>query len=151
MNRRRAALVVLASTALALGLSGCDKPAPGASVFSGTTTQFQRAACWSFSGAPLDEKTCSMDAITAAAAGSTIPVVLGQTVGISVDPTVADKGWYAVLGDKRLNTDPITRTYFRFTYPESAAIPAQGIPLQIVAADSGKPVGIWAFTLAQPR
>jgi hypothetical protein len=150
MDRRRTALVVLASTALALGLSGCDKPNPGASVFSGTTSTFQRAVCWSHDDQKLDATTCAEDAIAKATAGgtvTTIPVVAGQTIGISVDPVVADTGWFPVIGGQRLTTQPITSTYYRFSYPGFDAVPADGLTLQVVAGDGAATRGLWVFKL----
>ena len=46
MTRARLALTVAALAAVTVALAGCEKPNPGASVFSGTTTQYRQAACW---------------------------------------------------------------------------------------------------------
>lgn len=153
MNRARIALIVAASTTLALGLTGCDKPNPGASVFSGTTSQHRKAVCWAFDSDQLDPGACAEDAITAAASGSgvaTIPVIPGQTIGISVDPVVADAGWFPVIGNQRLTEVPITSTYYRFVYPDMQAVPVDGLTLQIVAGQDTKTRGIWVFKLVPP-
>ncbi len=152
MNRRRAALVIVASTALALGLSGCEKPNPGASVFSGTTTQFQRAAVLGVTTtATLDASNCAQDAITAggrpAATITADPRRARRDVGISVDPVVADAGWFPVSAASKLTTEPITSTYYRFNYPGFDAVPADGLTLQVVAGDGtqhARPVGLQA-------
>jgi hypothetical protein len=81
---------------------------------------------------------------------SEIPVVPGQTIGISVDPVVADQGWYPVLGNQRLTSSPVTTTYYRFTYPDLQAIPADGLALQIVAGAGEETRGIWVFKLVRP-
>lgn len=150
MMRARTAGVLVASAILVLGLTGCDKPNPGASVFSGTTTQFQRAACWSFSGEAIDPAACAKDVVGDAKAGAripSIPVVPGQVIGISVDPVVADEGWAPQVNGQPLITTPTTSTYFRFSYPELQPVPADGILMQIVAGKDGASRGVWFFRL----
>ena len=76
-------------------------------------------------------------------------VVPGETVGISVDPAVAETGWYVVLGNQRMTTSPFQSFYYRFTFPETQEIPAEGILLQIVASTGIGARGIWVFKLEQ--
>lgn len=150
MNRARTALVILGSAALVVGLAGCSKPTPGASVFSGTTSQFRHAVCWAFDADTIDPKVCAQDVIAKAVSGpgvATIPVVPGETIGISVDPVVADAGWFPVIGDQRLTQSPITSTYYRFTFPDLQEVPAEGLTLQIVAGQDDKTRGIWVYQL----
>ena len=150
MMRARTAAVLAGTALLALGLTACDKPNPGASVFSGTTSQFQRASCWSFDGASIDATACAKDIVGGAAGGAsipTIPVIPGQVIGISVDPVVADGGWQPQINSQSLTTSPITSTYFRFTYPEFQAVPADGIVMQILAGQQGSATGVWFFRL----
>ena len=71
----------------------------------------------------------------------------GQTIGISVDPVVADAGWFPVVGGNKLTSEPITSTYYRFTYPGFDAVPADGLTLQIVAGDGAKTRGLWVFKI----
>jgi len=141
------ALTVVAGT---LVLSGCTKPAPGASVFAGTVTQHRAATCWAFNAPALAAGECAQDLITQAAAGdavSVIPVIPGETVGISVEPVVADTGWFPVVGNQRLTSKPITSTYYRFTFPELQEFPEEGLLLQIVAGTDSETRGIWVFKL----
>ena len=136
---------------LPLALSACTKPNPGATVFSGTSSVHREAACWSADGSGLDATTCSQDLIAKASAGdavATLPVVPGSTVGISVDPVVAEAGWYPVIGSQRLVQEPITSTYYRFTYPDLESIPADGAALQIIAGGD-QAQGIWLFSLVK--
>ena len=135
---------------LPLALSACTKPNPGATVFSGTNSVHREAACWSADG-QLEASTCSEDIIAKASTGDTvgtIPVVPGSTVGISVDPVVADAGWYPVIGNQRLVQEPIRETYYRFTYPDLDSIPAGGAALQIIAG-AEQAQGIWFFSLVK--
>ncbi len=71
----------------------------------------------------------------------------GDTVGISVDPKVADAGWTPVIGQQRLTSTPLDTTYYRFTYPDLQEVPADGVLLQIVAGRGESTKGIWVFRL----
>lgn len=153
MKRARLAMVVCGAAVLTLGLSACEKPNPGASVFSGTTTKWREAACWAADAAALDINSCAQDVIAAAASGAataTIPVVPGQVVGISVDPIVADTGWYPRINGQNLTQTPITSTYFRFTFPEFQEVGDEGLVMEIVAGTAEQTRGIWVFKLVQP-
>jgi len=145
-------LPVLALASLAL--VGCDKPAPGISVTSGTTTEYRQALCWSFDGSALSAENCAQDLVTTAVDGgqaARIPVIPGATIGISVDPVVADAGWYPVIGTQKLTEQPLTTTYYRFTYPDLQEVPADGIALQVVAANGADTIGLWVFSLVPGR
>ena len=147
---RRAALVAATAAAAAVLLSGCEKPAPGVSVFSGTTTEHRKAVCWAFESEALDPGQCTQDLLTEASAGEVvarIPVVPGDTVGISVDPVVAKSGWTPVIGQQRLVSTPLDTTYYRFTYPDLQEVPEEGVLLQIVAGRGESTRGIWVFRL----
>lgn len=136
---------------LPLALTACTKPNPGATVFSGTTSAWREAACWTDSPDGLDPESCTQDLIGKASDGGVvakIPVVPGSTVGISVDPVVAEAGWYPVIGNQRLVEQPITQTYYRFTYPDLQQIPEGGAALQIIAGGENAQ-GIWVFSLVR--
>lgn len=133
----------------AWGLAACEKPAPGVSVVSGMTSAHRAALCWSFDGEPLSPETCAQDVVTQALEGADvarIPVIPGDVIGISVDPVVADAGWFPVIGSQRLTQQPITSTYYRFTYPDLQEVPANGVSLQVVAGNDGTQ-GLWVFQL----
>jgi len=150
MKRARTVMVLAGSVLLAAGLSACDKPNPGASVFSGTTSQWRQAACWSTTAAPIDAAKCARDVVDNAVSGvtmGTIPVVPGQVIGIAVDPVVADAGWVARVNGQNINPAPITSTYFRFTFPELSQVPPQGIVMEIVAGPEGTTKGLWLFKI----
>jgi hypothetical protein len=150
--RSRFALVSVSLLSLA-ALAGCTKPAPGVTVFAGTHSDYREASCWAFETQALDPGDCAQEVIEQALTGdavSEIPVVPGQTIGISVDPVVADQGWYPVLGNQRLTSSPVTTTYYRFAYPDLQAIPVDGLALQIVAGAGEETRGIWVFKLVRP-
>jgi hypothetical protein len=132
-----------------LALAACEKPAPGVSVVSGMSSAYRAALCWSFDGEPLSAETCAQDVVTEALDGAdvaAIPVIPGQVIGISVDPAVADAGWFPVIGSQRLTQRPITSTYYRFTYPDLQEVPVDGVSLQVVAGSEGT-LGLWVFQL----
>ncbi|MFZ9986534.1 MAG: hypothetical protein ACO3ID_04205 [Candidatus Nanopelagicales bacterium] len=132
-----------------LALAACEKPAPGVSVVSGMSSAYRAALCWSFDGEPLSAETCAQDVVTEALDGAdvaAIAVIPGQVIGISVDPAVADAGWFPVIGSQRLTQRPITSTYYRFTYPDLQEVPVDGVSLQVVAGSEGT-LGLWVFQL----
>jgi hypothetical protein len=132
-----------------VALAACEKPTPGATVFSGMSSSYEHALCWSFDGEPLNAQTCAQDVVTEAIDGATVgkvPVVPGDVIGISVDPVVADAGWFPVIGSQRLTQQPITSTYYRFTYPDLQQLPPDGVSLQVVAGNEGT-LGLWVFQL----
>ncbi len=145
----RPVFAALISSVLVLSLSACEKPNPGASVVSGTSVAHSEALCWSEDEA-ITPKSCAQDIVTNAKADpsiGTIEVLADQTIGISVDPKVAELGWYVAIGGQRFNEDAITETYYRFTFP-NVTVPAEGYDLQIIAQGKGNATrGIWVFKL----
>lgn len=150
MTHVRLPLILAGAAVLTLGLTACEQPNPGASVFSGTTSQWRQAACWVDEGDSLDANACAQDVIANAGEGgklASIPVVPGQTVGISVDPVVADAGWYPRINGQNLTQSPITSTYFRFTFPEFQEVAADGLVMELVAGSAEETRGVWLFQL----
>jgi hypothetical protein len=146
----RRALPVLALLFL---VTACTKPSPGISVVSGTTTEHRGAVCWTYDKPRLEPGMCTQDAVTAAVSGESaarIPISPGQTVGISVDPIVADAGWTPVIGNQPLSSTPLRSLYFRFALPELQPVPAEGLDLQIIAGQGDQPKGYWVFKLTPP-
>lgn len=144
MTRARLIVALPALAAVTLGLTACDKPTPGASVFSGTTSTYRHAACWAPEGSSLSADSCSADLIAPPESAS-IDVVPGQTIGISVDPAIADIGWYPVLGSTRLTDTPITGTYWRFTPTQAQASAVS--TLSVLAGNADGTRGIWTYRL----
>lgn len=154
MKRARTALILAGSVLLAASLTGCDKPNPGATVFSGTTSQFQRAVCWASEGTTSNIGDCAQSAIASAQQSGgipTIPAIPGDVVGISVDPVVADSGWQINLvtqaGADQVPSTPFTGTYLRYVIPQTTEIPASGILLGLVAGKGAAPQGLWLFKI----
>ena len=149
MRRRVLAMGIVALAPLAL--AGCEKPAPGVTVWSGTNSEHVQAVCWQFEeGQPLTPRECAQDVLDKASTGegvARLPVAPGDTVGISVDPVVAESGWSVQIGGKTVAAG-MTDTYYRFTFPEVGADSPTGYTMQVIAA--AQPTGnrgYWFFQL----
>lgn len=146
----RTGRVVLAGVIAVSGglLAGCEKPAPGISVFSGTNSVRATAQCWSFTGDPLSADECARDIISGTELGGapSLPVSAENVVGISVDPVIAERGWVPAISGQRLLNEPTTETYFRFTFP-SGQLPEAGLGLQVIAGQDGDLQGVWTVRL----
>lgn len=150
MTRGRLSLIAVGAALVAVTLTGCQKPTPGASVFSGTSTAHSQAACWAFDGPSVDADECAQDVLAKATAGeavSSITVIPGETIGISVEPVVADAGWSIRIGGQNITPEPVTTTYFRFTFPELQPVSPEGLSLELVAGGDTGTKGVWLFQL----
>ena len=145
--RTRSVLTLVAVSALSL--TGCEKPSPTVTVTSATSSSHSQAICWS-EAASIDATGCSEAQVAGALNNPDTPVVkilADQTVSISVDPMVAEYGWYPAIGGQRLSSKSITSTYYRFTFPQTD-IPSTGYSMQVIAqSQSGGTRGVWIFKL----
>jgi len=134
---------------LACTLTACEKPNPEATVTAGTSSAHGRALCWA-QAAAISAQSCAETLVAGAINNPdtpTVALVSDETVGISVDPKVAEFGWYAAIGGQRLTTKAIYGTYYRFTFPQTD-IPDTGFSLQIIAQNAQNSArGIWVFKL----
>jgi hypothetical protein len=145
---RRNAKIALGLAAFAgFALSGCQKPPPSITLWTHGESNQLAPLCWSFESAGLDAGECTegnlRDQLTSDS--GTMDISAENTLGISVDQEVADAGWTPVVNGNPLTSEPLTATYFRFTYPLGA--PAEGIPLQVVAGQNQTPMGVWSIRL----
>lgn len=154
MKSPRLSLAVASVAMAPLLLAGCEKPYPGVTAWSGTRSEHVQAACWQRDAAKvLGPTECAQEVLDRASAGegvARIEVAPGDTVGVSVDPVVAESGWTLQIGGQTLATG-ITDTYYRFTFPEQGATEDAGYTMQVIAeAASGGSRGFWFFQLV-PR
>ena len=150
MTRTRGVAAALTIAVGLLALTACSKPNPGIAVVSGTSSAHEEAICWAFDAPALNPGQCAQAKINAAATGGQVPsvkVVPGNTIGISVDPVVADAGWYVAINGQRLTPGTLHTSYYRFSTPDSLALPAAGAKMQIVAGSGTQPRGLWLFTI----
>lgn len=145
--RRNTRIVIGLAAVAGLSLTGCQKPPPSITVWTGAESLNQPALCWAFESDILQPGECAEEILQGqnAEALTIIKPVAGNTVGISVDPEVAESGWTPVLGGQRVTQTPLTSTYFRFTFP--LGVPQTGVPLQVVAGKDAKTKGIWSVRL----
>ena len=159
MQSRRRLLTALAAVLGLLALTACQEPAPGATVFSGSTSANREAVCWSFDPTQAVEKgDCSLD-LEAQPAGDVaqtlldeiaiIPTTGGDNVGISVDPAVAENGWLVSINGRSLNRNPLTEKYFRFTMPPAALRRGDAqLVISALTEDGSQVRGTWLFGLS---
>lgn len=138
---KKVAGIVMAVAATA-ALASCEKPPPRVTFVSGTTSEWVAPTCFSWEGR-VDAQQCLQEAAQKAASGQTVKlnVVPDNTVGISVDPAIAEAGWTPVLAGQPLTEQPLTDTYFRFTFPRVQPND-QGYPLAVVVQGDTDP-GVW--------
>jgi hypothetical protein len=139
-------------------LAGCDQPTPSVTVFSGTHSDHREAICWS---ADADEAVdlksdCSITLQSTEDFNerlldivAIIPTSPGDTVGISVDPAVADHGWQVSINGRSLTRDPVTENYFRFAMPAEAMRKGDAqLIVQALTSDGTAVRGSWIFGLS---
>lgn len=141
---------VALAAAVIVGLTGCEKPKPEVTVFSGANSVHSEAACWAADA----NATCDLTAI----GGLVTPFTVrqGSTLGISVDSDVAEQGWIPMLvvngQSQPLINGVLHRRYWKMVYPETAgtSLMGQSLALQVVSTTSdGKGVrGAWLFNLS---
>jgi len=150
--RRSLAIALVALSPLVL--AGCEKPNPGVTVWSGTSSKHVEALCWQHEEVGgLTPRECAEDVLASAGAGegiASLEVAPGETVGVSVDPVVAEGGWSLQIAGQTLASG-LTETYYRFTFPEQVATEGTGFTLQVIAAARPNGArGYWFFQLV-PR
>lgn len=145
--RRIAPIAALGLAALAL--TGCTKPSPTVSVVSGTHSVNEEALCWDFNvdESGLDCQNLATNLQDAMPSALAVPSMIGNTVGISVDPVVAEEGWTAFFNGQPLSQTPITETYYRFTIPAGTTLDAEGTPLAVASISDNKMRGLWLFKI----
>ncbi|NQU36738.1 MAG: hypothetical protein HQ526_03970 [Actinobacteria bacterium] len=133
------------------GLSACTKPTPEVTVVSGSTSAVAPALCWEPDSTVRDAVVSCIGESLTNPAGEVpeIPVIPGNVVGVNVDPEIAEAGWTVAIDQTPLSREPITETYFRFTYPDLQTVPAEGLQLSVVARGNSadKDRGLWSFRL----
>lgn len=148
MTKRRVAQLLALAGLAAAALAGCEKPFPGATVWSGTQSDFREAQCWSFDATePLDAPGCLEQRDNV----GSVSVIPGSTVGISVDPKVAENGWFPTIGDQRLTTNPLTTTYFRFSLSEQNLEKPLELRVLALGEDRSKVRGLWLYELTRAQ
>jgi hypothetical protein len=154
---RKAALAILGVAVLVVTVSGCQKPAPGATVFSGTQSANREAICWSpDADQVVTQADCSITLESTDGFNQQlidkVPIIStapGETVGISVDAVVADSGWRVTVNGRSLSREPITDKYFNFTMPPQPLRRGDAqLVIQAMTSDGDGVRGNWIFGLS---
>lgn len=141
LPHRRAVVIAIAGPVTAgLLLTGCEKPSPSVTAFSGQHSVRVEAGCWNEEEQATD---CDVPAASTRSATGTerIDVRPGGTVGISVDREIAENGWVPAIGNRSLVDRPLNDSYYRLTLDAEQI--EQGA-LQIFATVGSNAVrGVW--------
>ena len=146
-RRPLVATLLLGSGLLGSGLlGGCGAPAePLVTVFTpGSGSIAVSPQCWS-PDARVSEQDCS----TSSNLGR-IEVQPGATIGVNVDPAIAEVGWVPTVDEERLVARELDSTYYRFALSESTFAESAESALQIYAVDEDDNTrGLWVVQLTR--
>lgn len=149
MTPRRTATTVLSGTLALVALAGCTKPTPAVTLVSDGKTARSDATLYCV-GAQTPAKH---DCAKSGHGPRVLAVREGDQVGIDVDKTVAQHGWYLVDVDAQRRT-PLQTTHYDTYTADFTGRQTRVITLQVVslthAAENAKPNGTWVFQLV-PR
>ena len=142
---RPAVAAALLSGAVML-LAGCGvESEPLVTVFSpGSGSVSVSPQCWS-----PDEVVSEQDCATTSNLGH-IEVQPGATIGVNVDPEIAELGWVPTVGGERLVAQDLDSTYYRFALSESNFAETPEPALEVYAIDEDqKTRGLWVLQLTR--
>lgn len=152
MQARRRLAVALAAAAALVGLTGCDKPTPLVSLYSGNTSINDTALSYCFEGQdpakePGTEGACRYDTHTP----KVLDVRPGDEVTVDVAKDLADAGWFVALRGannqvSRLATQSEHVTSFQPDFSQSPTIVVE-VQKLVTPDDNAKSVGVWQFTI----
>lgn len=135
--------MALGAVLLAAGLSGCQKPSPLVTVFSGRHLVHSEAQCYAFGNQGVSPQQCATQLRPVPA----LKIRPGETIGIDVSSSVAADGWIAAINGQRLSTGVVDGHYFHFALGPDA-IAQSPLELQVIARGDGKTNrGVWIFKL----
>jgi hypothetical protein len=134
------ALVAAGLATFAVVATGCSRPTPLVSLYSGKTTVSSTAIGRYCVGDSQTQCTTHTTAVP------TLKVATGSSIGIDVPKSVAEQGW--VLTDQ--SGSPLVQKIYKQHYVGLSGISLQGpTVLQVVklSKDGQTPLGAWRFTL----
>ena len=144
MTARRLTATLLTVVALA-GCGDLEKPTPGVSVFSGSDTiRLEAASYCAEDGSSCEPKPVKLTRLS---------VAPGDTIGISVDSDIAERGWYLATRNQVISRR-IEGHYYKFAVGAEQFSQSDALNLQVVTLpgeQAGSPSGVWAFTLEPAR
>ncbi len=153
-RRRRLAAALGASVAL-VGLTGCEKPTPIVTLYTGGTSVYDTAYSFCFDGQNPDAEPGTQGACRFDTAGGRQPKVLkvrpGDSITVDVDKDLADAGWFVALrgtGGRSSRLATQSEHVARFQ-PDFSVSPTFTVEIQklVSPADNAKTVGVWQFAV----
>jgi hypothetical protein len=130
----------------AMLVAGCGTGSePLVTVFSpGSGSVTVSPQCWS-----PDDVVSEQDCASTSNLGR-IEVQPGATIGINVDPEIAELGWVPAVAGKRLVARDLDSTYYRFALSEANFAETAEPALEVYAIDDEqKTRGLWVLQLAR--
>jgi hypothetical protein len=148
VHTERARRAMLAALVLgpAVALGGCGvESVPLVTVFSpGSGSITVEPQCWS-----PDEEVSEQDCANTSNLGR-IQVQPGATIGINVDPPIAELGWVPTVDGERLVAANLDGTYYRFALSESDFAESADSALEVYAVDAEENTrGLWVVQLTR--
>ena len=149
MTPRRTTMTALSGSLALLALAGCTKPTPAVTLVSDGQRVRTEATLYCRDGQSPQQHNCA----SAKHGPTVLSVRAGAQVGVDVDKTLADHGWF--LRDPRTNDrSPVQDThYMTFTADFSRAKPAGVLTFEVVSVDhvaeDARITGTWVLQLVQ--
>ena len=142
--RRLGPVAALIGSTLLLGGCGVESE-PLVTVFSpGSGSVTVLPQCWS-PDAVVSEQDCESTSNL-----GRLEVQPGATIGVNVDPPIAELGWVPTVNGERLVAQDLEGTYYRFALSESSFAKSRDSALEIYAVDDEqKTRGLWVLQLTR--
>lgn len=149
MTPRRTAVTTAAGGLALAALAGCSKPTPGVTLVSDGRHVRSEATVYCRTGQTPVQRNCA----TGGHGPTVIAVRQGAQLGVDVDRTLAQHGWYLVDVDGKQRTPVQDTHYFSFQVDFSGR-PNGGVATYEIrsvdhVAENAKDTGTWVFQLTQ--
>lgn len=153
MQARRRLAVALAASAALVGLTGCERPTPPVTLYSGNTSIHDSALSYCFEGQDPTAQpgTAGACRVEEGRTPKVLEVRPGDEVTVDVSKDLADAGWFVALRGTngqaaRLATQSEHVSSFQPDFSQSPSYVVEVRKLES-AADDARPVGLWSFTI----
>ena len=142
----RPLVTATAGAALLLTLTGCEKPTPGVTVASGSSSVHMESTTYCHEGQSAEAQNCveHLDRL------GVVKVKPGEQVMVDVDKDIAETGWVLVDADANARSSVQDEHYFSFT-PDFRNGPVVKLEIRSLdkPADDARVTGVWKFQLIQ--
>jgi hypothetical protein len=144
--RARPLATAAAAALLLFGLAACEKPTPGVTVVSGTSTAHVEATTYCHEGQTAANQDCAQDLEQV----GIVRVKAGDRVGIDVDKSLVEHGWILVDTDAKARSGLQDGHYFSYV-PDFSKGPIIHLEIHSLdqLAENAQVTGVWRFELIQ--